>query len=148
MFNNSTIIRFDQYIYLMCHIVNRCIQAIKLIMMEDDFYLSIIFKRPPGNHNPISPVYSQPSSSTTSLLSIKNVRQGLPQQIRPKHSKHTATKRCIRLHFIFVIAFENNGAPDTNLSTRMRLIHRCVIHLWNINKLDFWKCIKASTQVT
>jgi hypothetical protein len=45
--------------------------ALKLEYQKALFsYLSIIFRRPPGSHKPMSPVCNQPSSSMTSLLQV------------------------------------------------------------------------------
>lgn len=44
-----------------------------------------------------------------------------------------------RLDFIFVVAVENNRAPDTDLSSRMGLIVGGIIHLRNISKFYLWK---------
>lgn len=53
--------------------------------------------------------------------------------------KHLSLQKYVRLLFIFVIALENNGTPDTDLSTWIRLILGGIIHFRNINKLYFWK---------
>ena len=103
--------------------------------------LSIILRRPPGNHKPISPVCSQPSSSTTSLLFNQlgdqidqlNVCRLMWQQ------NLTASKRWLRLDFILVVALKNNRTSHANFPTRIWLIIRGVIHFRNIHKFYFWK---------
>lgn len=106
------------------------------ISLADTDYLSIIFRRPPGNHKPISPVCSHPSSSITSLLPILKVIRSI-NHVWKFENKSQSTKQ-IRLSFIFVIALENNWTSHTDFTTRMGLVFSRVIHLWNICKLDFW----------
>ena len=42
--------------------------------------------------------------------------------------------RNLRLNFIFVVAFEKNWAPDTDLSTWIWHVIICVIHFRDISK--------------
>ena len=53
--------------FIECYEVTETASLNYMIILRS--YLSIILRRPPpGNHNPMSPVCSQPSSSITSLL--------------------------------------------------------------------------------
>lgn len=97
----------------------------------------MILSWPPGNHKPMSPVCSQPSSSMTSFLFNQLHSQVDSLVLNFVSVIIIIDPSSVRLDFVFIVALKDNWTPDTDFSTRMGLILRGVIHFRDIHQFYF-----------